>query len=113
MEDNKLEWQKIKNLIFEITGKEASVEAILFLIGQREFGGLRRNYSKEEKVTLMDIALKRIMSITGYYTKVGIDKKGFPVWEKQKDFDQMNPFDQEILIRNHIIEYFKQEGLIQ
>ncbi|OUU02098.1 MAG: hypothetical protein CNE98_01710 [Bacteroidetes bacterium MED-G17] len=113
MEENTRDWQKIKDLILDITGKEASVEAILFLIGQREFGGLKRNFTKEEKVTLMDIALKRIMSITGYYKKVGIDKKGFPVWEKIKDFQEMNPFDQELLIRNHIIEYFKQEGLIQ
>ncbi len=106
-------WKQV--LVFFETNfdKKPDLNAILFLIGIRELGELReKNYTKDEKTHLMHIANCKILSYSGYYIQKGIDEQNWPVWENAKPLPAMNIFEQENLIRQHIIEYFDNEEII-
>lgn len=94
--------------------KKPDLNAVLFLIGIRELGDLpEKKFSKEEKTHLMHIANCKVLSYSGYYHHKGFDSKGWPVWENVKSLPAMNIFEQENLIRQHIIEYFEAEDILQ
>jgi hypothetical protein len=60
----------------------------------------------------MHIANCRVLSYSGYYTQVGINQDGFPVYENALPIPNLTLFEQENLLRQHIIEYFEQEEII-
>ncbi len=109
----KHKWLKIIAFIEENFQKKPDLNAILFLIGIRELGVLPdKNFTKEEKVHLMHIANCKVLSYSGYYKQIGINQKGWPVWENAKTLPNLAFLEQENLLRQHIIEYFEQEDII-
>lgn len=104
-------WQKIIQKIQSDFNKTPDVNAILFLIGMRELG-LPRKFTKEEKVELMHIAVCRLLSTSGYYELEGVDSEGWPHWKSTKKLPFIDVFQQENFLRQHIIEYFESEGLL-
>lgn len=110
----KRKWDQIMIFMEQNFNKKPDINAILFIIGVRELGQLPENtFTKEEKTLLMHIANCKIFSYSGYYEQVGINQKGFPVWKNVKPIPNLNIFEQENLIRQHIIEYFEQEEILQ
>ncbi len=105
-------WQKIIQKIQTDFNKTPDVNAILFLIGMREFGLPREKFTKEEKVELMHIAVCRLLSSSGYYELEGVDKDGWPHWKSMKKLPFIDVFQQETFLRQHIIDYFETEGLL-
>ena len=106
------DWNKVVSFIEERFQKKPDLNAVLFLIGIRELGLLpETRFSKEEKTHLMHIANCKILSYSGFYEQVGFDKNGWPVWENRKPLPAMDIFEQEILIRQHIVEYFEREEI--
>jgi hypothetical protein len=109
----KEKWFKVVQYIEENFDKKPDLNAILFLVGIRELGTLpEKNFTKEEKTRLMHIANCRILSASGYYKLSGINGKGWPEWENVKPLPNLNIFEQENLLRQHIIEYFESESII-
>jgi sensor domain CHASE-containing protein len=106
-------WQKVKMFIETVFHKTPDLNAILFIIGLREYGKPRTKFSKEEKVQLMHIANCKVLSYSGHYELVGIDQNDWPVWELRQQLPQQNIFEQEIYLRSHIVTYFEEEGLIE
>jgi len=104
-------WKEVISIIENRFGKKPDMNALLFIIGMRELGELREKFSKEEKVKLMHIAVCRLFSISGYYELKGTDQKGWPHWEKVMDLPFIDPFEQESLLRQHIVTYFEEEEL--
>lgn len=106
-------WKAVIAFFEERFDKKPDLNAILFLIGIRELGELpEKNFTKEEKTHLMHIANCRVLSASEYYVQKGINSKGWPVWENKKPLPAMNIFEQENLLRQHIIEYFESEEII-
>lgn len=106
-------WKQVVAFIETHFQKKPDLNAILFIIGIRELGMLpEKKFSKEEKTLLMHIANCKILSYSGYYRQKGVDEKGWPVWENAKTLPPMNIFEQENLIRQHIIEYFENEEIL-
>jgi hypothetical protein len=109
----KVKWTKIIAFFETNFDKKPDLNAILFIIGIRELGEIpEKNFSKEEKTHLMHIANCRVLSYSGYYELHGFNEKGWPVWEKNKPIPNLTLFEQENLLRQHIIEYFEQEEII-
>lgn len=107
------EWKQVIQFFETTFQKRPDLNAALFLIGIRELGTLpEKKFSKDEKTHLMHIANCKILSYSGYYIHDGTDENGWPVWKNAKPLPQMSVFEQENLIRQHIIEYFKQEEII-
>lgn len=106
-------WQQIVIYIQNRFNKTPDVNAILFLIGMRELGIPRSKFTKEEKVELMHIAVCRLLSQSGYYRLTGHDKDGWPHWELIKKLPFIDVLQQETFLRQHIIEYFESEQILE
>lgn len=110
----KVKWLKIIDFFEKRFDKKPDLNAILFLIGIRELGQLpETKFTKEEKTLLMHIANCKVLSYSGYYKQIGFNQTGWPVWENALPIPNLTLFEQENLMRQHIIEYFEQEEIIQ
>ncbi|MFY0643930.1 MAG: hypothetical protein JXR19_05640 [Bacteroidia bacterium] len=105
-------WFKIRELIQTKFNKAPDISAILFIIGMRELGVAHTNFTKEQKVKLMHIAVCRVLSYSGHYKLIKTDKLGWPEWELVEKLPYQDLFEQETYLRHHIIHYFEDEELI-
>ena len=108
-------WENLVGRLQKQFGKAAApdLNAVLFLIGIREFGVIKNRYTKEEKEDLMHIAVCRILSRQGYYALKGLDKDGWPHWEQLKPVPKLGTQEQERLLKQEIILYFEAENIFQ
>lgn len=111
-QSDKDKWLKIRSFVVERFSKNPDMNALLFLIGMRELGTLKKKFTKEEKVKLFDLAIRRLLSPSGYYKLDGEDEKGWPIYVENEKVPYQNVFEQETFLRHHIIEYFESEELI-
>ena len=109
---NKSEWQILQDNLKEKFGEELPVDAILFLIGVQELGMGKKKFKKDDKVNLMHIAICTLLEPYGYYTFLGRDKDGWPHWELLEMLPPLNSKQQNKLISESIVEYFKKNELI-
>jgi hypothetical protein len=106
-------WHQILQFMTENFGKKPDMNAILFIIGMRELGFLdESNFKKDDKVSLMHIAMCKILSYSDHYELLGTDSEGWPHWELKNKLPDMSFLEQESYIREHIIEYFINEKII-
>lgn len=108
MEGNEKEkWGALVAKLEGMFDMEINIESILFLIGLREIGSNgKREFSKEEKVDLMHIAMCRLLSSIGYYELKHIDQDGWPHWELIKPIPYTEVTTQTKLLRTLILDYF-------
>ncbi len=92
-------------------GSELDLQAILFLIGVNELGQGYRDFTKEEKINLLHIAICRLLSKQGYYKLVGKDEDGWPHWTTNKELPLLEPDEQTVLIKESAILYFSEAGI--
>ena len=104
------EWLKVRHLIRDSFGKETlpNLNAILYLIGIQELGKFQTKFTKEEKQDLMHIAVCRLLEYDGYYEFDGRDEDGWPHWKTIKPFTQKGVKSQERLLKEKVIQYFKE-----
>ena len=106
-------WEQITAQLEAQFGKKLDMNALLLIVGIRELGQIKEEFTKEEKVRLMHIAVCRLFSPSGYYKLNGHNYKGWPQWEKIQDLPFGDVFEQESLLRQHIISYFEDEELLE
>ena len=104
-------WTLLMAKMRERFGKEMTIESVLFLIGIREVGSHPKEFSKEDKVDLMHIAICRLLSQSGYYELDHLDQDGWPHWKLLKPLPHQDMFSQEHLLREHILAYFESEEI--
>lgn len=95
------------------TEKHVSIETMLFLIGVQELGSGSQNYSKDDKLNLVHIAVCRLLEPYGYYQFSHYDDDGFPHFEKKDDLPELKPNEQQVLMKKAIIQYFQDEHLFE
>lgn len=107
------EWLRVRHWVKEKMGHDAlpDLNAILFLIGIQELGHVKDQFSKEEKQDLMHIAVCRLLSEDGYYEFEGLDTEGWPHWKPLRPFTVKGLKDQESVLIQKVIRYFKNEFL--
>ena len=105
------EWQLLLDRLKDIVGKEANLDAILFLIGIQELGKGFLHFSKEEKQDLMHIGTCKVLSLSGYYELEGTDKEGWPHWKLVKTIPALTLDEQEKMLKMHVLEYFEKEQI--
>lgn len=106
-----LKWSEVSRFWNEKFGKTPDLNAILFLIGIREVGALKKEFKKEEKMDLMHVAICRILMPSGYYHLEGHDQDGWPVYTQIMEIPTFDIFTQERLLKEHVIQYFEAEQL--
>lgn len=104
------DWEKILDFLETSFGKRpADVDAVLFIIGVQELGKGHQYFTKEQKQDLMHIATCKVLSFSGFYSLEGLDPEGWPHWKLEKNVPSLPLKEQTLLIKAHIIQYFKAE----
>jgi hypothetical protein len=111
-DDLQSRWWKLEEKLMERFGKKPDVETILFLIGIQELGEIKAKFSKEQKQDLMHVAVCTVLMPSGYYEIEGVDADGWPHFKQLKAMPELNPFEQEAFLKDHILLYFQNHELI-
>ena len=104
------DWMKVRAYVNDLTKRRPDINAILYLIGMNEFGVVKE-FSKEEKQDLMHIALCTLFDGV-YYRFLYKDEEGWAHFESINQPERFNIRDQENIIKEKVIEYFKKHELI-
>lgn len=111
-DDLQSRWWKLEEKLVERFGKKPDVETILFLIGIQELGDIREKFTKEQKQDLMHVAICTVLLPSGYYELEGVDEDGWPHFKQLKAMPEMQPFEQENFLKDHILLYFQNHDVI-
>ena len=106
-------WIKLEEKLAVQFGKKPNMEAILFLVGVNEYKGRipKIKFSKEQKQDLMHVAVCTLLSRSGYYELEGYDEEGWPHFKQLKPLPEMNAFEQENFLKDHVLLYFEMHNL--
>lgn len=104
-------WHELVTKLEQQFGPGLDLDAIIFLIGVQELGQGHRNFKKNEKLDLMHIAICRLLSQYGYYEFEGVDEEGWPHYKTLAKLPNLNPSQQSMLMKEAIIEYFRNTEL--
>lgn len=109
--------QQWNEIIAEISarfggGETLDLEAIIYLIGVQELGKGGQNFSKEDKINLMHIAVCRLLEPYGYYEYDFTDIDGWPHYKLLKELPALRSGEQTVLMKEAIIGYFAVRDLL-
>lgn len=106
------EFQDVLKRLSSQFGDDIDIQAVLFLIGLQELGQGKVKLSKNEKLDVMHIAICTLLSPYGYYEYKGVDEEGWPHWQVNEKLPPLKAMQQEALMKEAIVEYFKTNELI-
>lgn len=106
------DWERLQAKLKERFDGEMDYDAILFLIGLQELGKPFKKYKKDQKLEIMHIAICTLLEPYGFYEYMGIDDDGWPHWKLKEDLPFLDAKQQNRLIVDAIIDYFKKEEFI-
>ena len=110
-DDLQQRWWNLEAKLVERFGKKPDLETILFLIGIQEFGDIKEKFTKEQKQDLMHIAVCTLLMPSGYYEIEKRDEEGWPHFKQLKQMPDMNAFEQESFLKDHVLLYFQDHDL--
>ena len=108
----KEKWKKLTLALKSQFDEEPDLQVILFLIGVQELGKGFGKFSKDDKQNLMHIATCRVLSPYGYYEFEKTDEDGWHHYRLLKPIPPMSLGEQDMLLRNAVIRYFEEGGLV-
>ncbi len=103
------DWKKIVTELSTIfaEGDHLTIDSILYLIGVQELGKGFQEFSKDDKVNLMHIAVCRLLQTYGYYKFDYFDSDDWPHYKRIKELPNLKTEAQSDLMKKAIIQYFK------
>lgn len=93
-------------------GDGLELDTVLLLIGVQELGRGYEEFSKDEKMNLMHIAICTILEPFGYYTYSHQDDDGWPHFDKVENLPPLQPKEQEYLLKQAITQYFRENDYL-
>lgn len=108
----KSDWEILQEKLTERFGTPMDFDAILFTIGLQELNKPFKKYKKDEKVDVMHVAICTLLEPFGFYEYKGIDEEGWPHWELKENLPHLEAKQQNKLIVDSIIDYFKKNDFI-
>jgi hypothetical protein len=106
------DWERLQQKLKERFDGEMDYDAILFMIGLQELGKPFKKYKKDQKLEVMHVAICTLLEPFGFYKFIGHDADGWPHWELQENLPFLDAKQQNKLIIDSIIDYFKREEFI-
>jgi hypothetical protein len=103
-----IDWKNTLKKLSEF-GFEAmeDLDAILYIIGVQELGKGPKKFAKDDKVDLMHLAVCTVLEPFGFYKYSHTDEEGWPHYEVQSKLPHLNDMEQERLMKQAVIDYFK------
>ena len=105
-------WEDLTAKLSEHFKGDMDVQGILFVIGLQELGKSHKKYSKDQKLEIIHIAICTLLEPYGYYKFEGLDEEGWPHWEIIKKLPSLKASQQNKVMKEAIIEYFKKMDFI-
>ena len=102
-----MEYQEVVKQLEEKFGSGLELDAILMIIGVQELGKGPKEYSKDEKMNLMHVAICTVLEPFGFYKYTHDDEDGWPHFEKVENIPSLNEKEQEFLLKKAVTKYFK------
>ena len=93
-------------------GEDLDLDAIIYLIGVQELGKFNTIYKKDEKINLMHIGICRLLEPYGYYEFEYFDNEGWPHYKVKEELPPLKAGEQSVLMKEAIVNYFLEKGLI-
>lgn len=91
-------------------GDTVKIDAILYLIGVQELGKGFQQFSKDDKINLMHIAVCKIFEPFGHYKFSHIDEEGWPHYEAINQLPEMDVEQQAQYMKEAVVLYFEQHS---
>ena len=104
--DIEKKWAGLLKSIRASLDNDISLKGVLFLIGVQELNKGVVNFSKEDKVAVLHVAICSLLTPYGFFQFDRIDEDGWPHWKEINPITALNDKDQEILIKKAILNYF-------
>jgi len=96
--------QKLSNQFAD--GERLDMESIMYLIGVQELGKGFQEFTKDDKINLMHIAICCVLTPYGYYQFESRDDEGWPHYALLKEVPQLSTTAQTELMQEAIVLYF-------
>jgi len=93
-------------------GDPLDLDGIIYLIGVQELGQLHREFTKDEKLNLMHIAICKLLQPFGYYEFDFVDEHGWPHYKVKEELPHLKAGEQSVLMKEAIVNYFLQTKFI-
>lgn len=107
------EWQKLQTNLKERFGSEMDHDAILFMIGLQELEKPYQKYKKDQKLEVIHIGVCTVLQPYGFYDYKGRDEDGWPHWELKENLPYLDAKQQNKLMSDAILDYFKKTGFME
>jgi len=108
----KEKWKQLTQTLKNRFDEEPDLKVILFLIGVQELGKGFDKFSKDDKQNLMHLATCRVLSAYGYYEFESKDEDGWHHYRSLKPIPPMSLGEQDLFLRNAVIRYFEETGVV-
>ena len=102
--------QKLANQFAD--GEVMELDAVIYMIGVQELGQLHRRFKKDQKLDLMHIAICRLLEPYGYYEFDYFDDDGWPHYKVIENLPQLKAGEQQVLMKEAIVQYFLEKDYI-
>ncbi len=99
-------YQNVLQQLKQDLGEKPDMNAVIFLIGVQELGKGYMEFSKQQKMDLMHIAVCRLLEPYGFYQFDGNDKDGWPHYINTKKLPSLDERQQQSLMKQAIVDYF-------
>lgn len=93
-------------------GDTLKIDSILYLIGVQELGKGFQQFSKDDKINLMHIAICKIFEPFGYYKFTHHDEEGWPHYEATSQLPTMDVEQQKWKMKEAVVLYFENNQLL-
>jgi hypothetical protein len=105
-------WQQFSRWFVERFGREATIEAVLFMIGIQSRGrGFEPALGRDVKQDVIMEGTYCAFETIGLYRRVGAEADGSWIWERTAPLPALSVEEQERLLRVAILAYFQEQGL--
>ncbi|MEW6469334.1 MAG: hypothetical protein AB1458_10430 [Bacteroidota bacterium] len=106
------EWNALVRKLSDQFNAELDEQGVLFLIGVQELGKGYRQFSKDQKLEVIHIAICTLLAPYGYYEYEGMDAEGWPHWRSTAKLPHLKPMQQSRLIKEAILDYFRKSDAV-
>jgi len=110
----KKQWDEVVTLISNqfADGDTLDLDAIIYIIGLQEKGNLKKIYGKDDKLSLMHIAICRLLEPFGYYAFDYFDEEGWPHYKVLEKLPPLKAGEQSVLMKEAVVQYFLEKEVI-
>jgi hypothetical protein len=99
-------------MVFEVSKRfsvTADFDFMLFIIGIQEYGQGMRDYSRQEKMDLINLAKCTLLSQTGHLERVDCDEAGWPQFKEIKNIAALTSNYQNALLKRAAFDYLNRQ----